>query len=156
MSKGREVVFEIECTDFPCAALSPYAHLRLGIQERDEVRQDVACTPCPADGTRFRFSLEAVVDSASGSPPWAGSTLRGGYAHGPRDARFIYLCWGVWGEGGWQHYRRAKVPLSGLAPAAIERAMSAGRPIRARIRMSDARGEPVAATLKPEQVLWLD
>ena len=38
MSKGREVEFEIECTDFPCAALSPYAHLRLGIQERDEVR----------------------------------------------------------------------------------------------------------------------
>ena len=115
MSNGREVKFEIECYDFPCAALSPYAHLRLGIQERDEVRQDVACTPCPADGTRFRFSLEAMADPVSG-----GLTLRGGYAHGPRDARFIYLCWGAWGEGGWQHYRRAKVPLSGLDPAAIE------------------------------------
>ena len=151
MSKGREVEFEVECYDFPCAALSPYAHLRLGIQERDEVRQDVACTPCPADGTRFRFSLEAVVDPASG-----GLVLRGGFAHGPRDARFIYLCWGAWGEGGWQHYRRAKVPLNVLDAAAIERAMSSGRPIRARIRMSDARGEPVAATLKPEQVQWLD
>ena len=115
------------------------------------MRQDVACTPCPADGTRFRFSLEAVADPTTGA-----LSFRGGYAQGPRDARFIYLCWGAWGEGGWQHYRRAKVPLSGLDPAAIERAISAGRPIRARIRMSDARGEPVAATLKPEQVQWLD
>jgi hypothetical protein len=151
MSKGREVEFEIECYDFPCAALSPYAHLRLGIQERGEVRQDVTCTPCPAEGMRFRFRLEAIIDPASGR-----LMLRGGYAQGPRDARFIYLCWGAWGDGGWQHYRRAKVPLSGLDLAAIERATSAGQPIRARIRMTDARGELVAATLKSEQVQWLD
>jgi hypothetical protein len=150
MGKGRKVEFEIECTDFPCAALSPYAHLRLGIQERDEVKQDVACTPCPADGTRFHFSLEAVVDPQTGA-----LTLRGGYAHGPREDRFIYLCWGAWGDHGWEHYRRAKVPLSGLDRGVIERAADSGIPVRARIRMSNERGEPVAATVKPAAVQWL-
>ncbi len=149
MDKGRNIDFEIECYDFPCVALFPYAHLRLGIQERNDVRQDVPCTPCPSEGVRFHFALKADMDPAGGTV-----AFRGGYAQGPREARFIYLCWGAWGEGGWQHYRRAKVPLGGLAPGAVEGAIREARPIRARIRMTDACGEPVTATLKPEQVEW--
>ncbi len=146
MSTGTHLAFEIECYDFPCAALSPYAHLRLGIQERDDVKQDVSCTDAAA---RFQFVLEAVFEPGGESVVW-----RGAYAHGPRAVRFVYLCWGAWGEGGWQHFRRAKVPLNGLDPALIQRAIQEGRPLKARIRMTDARGEPVAATLKTDQVAW--
>jgi hypothetical protein len=146
MDTGTHIAFEIECYDFPCAALSPYAHLRLGTQARDDVVQDVSC----AEGlAHFRFTLEAICDEAAGSVVW-----RGAYAHGPRTDRFIYLCWGAWGEGGWQHFRRAKAPLSGLDPALVQRAMRESQPIRARIRMTDAKGEPVAATLKAGQVVW--
>jgi hypothetical protein len=146
MGTGTHVAFEIECCDFPCATLSPYAHLRLGTQERDDVVQDVSC----AEGLAyFRFTLEAVFDPAGGSVVW-----RGAYAHGPRTDRFIYLCWGAWGEGGWQHFRRAKIPLIGLDPALVQRAVRENRPLRARIRMTDAKGEPVAATLKADQVAW--
>jgi len=146
MDTGTPVTFEIECYDFPCAALSPYAHLRLGVQERDAVVQDVCC----AEGiARFRFTLTAVCEPAGGPVVW-----RGAYAHGPRDARFIYLCWGAWGEGGWQHFRRAKAPLDGLDLALVQRAVQEGRPLRAHIRMTDARGEPVAATLKASHVGW--
>jgi hypothetical protein len=146
MDTGTHVAFEIECYDFPCAALSPYAHLRLGAQARDDVVQDVSC----AEGLAyFRFTLEAIFDSADGPVVW-----RGAFAHGPRGDRFIYLCWGAWGEGGWQHFRRAKVPLGGLDPALVQRAIQENRPLRARIRMTDAKGEPVAATLKADQAAW--
>lgn len=150
MSNGQKVEFEIECHEFPCATLSPYAHLRLGIQERNEVRQDVACTPCPEEGVRFRFTLEAMIDPASHTV-----TFRGGYAQGPRNAQFVYLCWGAWGEDGWQHFRRAQLPLGGLDVALVERALRAARPIRVRVRMTDAKGEPATAMLKPEQMEWL-
>lgn len=138
--------FEIECYDFPCATLSPYAHLRLGIQDRDEVKQDV---PCSAGNARFCFNLEALQDSETGAV-----IFRGGYAQGSRDARFVYLCWGVWGEDGWQHFRRAKIPLNGIDLAITRRAIQENRPLKARLRMTDAKGEPVAAMLKAEQLEW--
>lgn len=146
MSAGAQVAFEIECYDFPCAALSPYAHLRLGIQAREDVVQDAPCTEGIA---LFRFVLEATFEGGDGSVIW-----RGAYAHGPRADRFIYLCWGAWSEQGWQHFRRAKAPLRDLAPILVQRAIHENRPIRARIRMTDAQGEPVAATLKAGQVTW--
>lgn len=146
MAAGTPVAFEIECYDFPCAALSPYAHLRLGIQEREDIVQDA---PCSDGAACFRFVLEATWDEADGSMIW-----RGGYAHGPRADRFIYLCWGAWGEHGWQHFRRAKVPLKNINRTLILQALQEGRPLRARIRMTDDRGEPAAATLKPDQATW--
>jgi hypothetical protein len=146
MSDEHSVEFEIECYEFPCAALSPYAHLRLGIQERHAVKQDVPCTACEA---RFRFSLQVVMD------PDGSVTFRGPCAQGPRDARFVYLCWGARSNGGWEHFRRAKLPLGRLDAELLQKALRESRPIRVRVRMTDAHGEPVAATLKPEQVEWL-
>jgi hypothetical protein len=51
---------------------------------------------------------------------------------------------------------RAKIPLDAVPLQQVRRAMEGGSGLRARIRMSDARGKPSVAMLKTGQVEWVD
>ena len=147
MNNKQTIHFEFECIDLPQAGSSPYAHWRLGVQEKQEVRQDVPCAPEPA---RFRFAVEVVITPADDAV-----AFRGGYVHGPRRGQFVYLSWGERVGEGWQLFRRAKIPLGSVSRQTVEQALRENRPIRARIRMTDARGEPVAASVKADYIEWL-
>jgi hypothetical protein len=146
MSPIHSIDFEFDCTRLPEPS-SGQASLRLGIQEKDAVVQDVACA---GGAATFRFPVEVVLDDA-GEP----ADFRGGYVHGPRGGRFVYLCWGHRAGEAWETISRAKVPLGSLDRAAVTAAIKGSMPIRARIRMSDAQGRPVVATLKADFVEWL-
>ena len=148
MTEKHPVEFELECVDLPATVPPGYRQLRLGIQEKGDVKQDIAC---PAERACFRFSAYVVL-----SPDTDGATFRGSYVQGKRGAQFIYLSWGEWADKAWRMYRRAKVPLSDLDEACIRNCLREGRPLRARIRASDERGEPVSASLRSDRVEWLD
>lgn len=147
MSAKQRIDVEFECVDLPDPAVPQYAHLRLGIQANKDVQQDV---PCTLRQSRFQFTADVTLDETTHSVKFSGS-----YVQGPRDSPFVYLCWGERRAGQWTTLRRAKVPLTTLARSTIETAMREHQPIRARITMTTAQGEPVAASLKPDDVVWL-
>ena len=145
---GKQVMtIEFECIDLPDSASPKYANLRLGIQKDKEVLKDV---PCSVKQVRFHFPVEVTPD-----PDGEAMQFRGSFVQGSRDQAFIYLCWGERIGGQWQESRRAKVPLKTLSRQTVEQAFKTRQSIRARIRMTTAKGDPIAATLKPDYIEWL-
>lgn len=139
------MTFEFECVDLPRRAAGA-EQLRLGIQEGKVVRDDA---PCTGEVIRFAFSL--VVSFGQEKVVFSGTA-----AQGPSNDRFVYLCWGERVDGLWKPHSRAKVKLNALSRAQVETALRQQRPLRARIKMTGRRGEPVAASLKPEHITWLE
>lgn len=134
-----DMVFE--CVDLPGAE---YAHWRLGLQEKKAVTQDVPATLAPI---RFVFPVEVRLEGEV--------SFKGGYVQGPKNDPFVYLCWGERVNGVWQLHRRAKVPLKTLSREKIEQALTEKTPLHARIKLINTKGEPIAASLKPEYLEWL-
>jgi hypothetical protein len=147
-TNGKQVVtMEFECIDLPDSNSNKYTNLRLGIQKEKEVRQDVLCS---VKQVRFHFPLEVTID-----PAGDGLQFRGSYVQGSRSEPFVYLCWGERLGSQWQEFRRAKVPLKTLPRQTVEQAFQTRQPIRAKIRMTTLKGDPVAASLKPDYIEWL-
>ncbi len=142
------LLVDFECVSLPEPDSFATGCRRLGIQDGKVVTQDVLIEGQAT--IHFQFTIQVAIDPANDTPNFKGS-----YIQGPRAAHFIYLCWGDRHEGGWVMHSRAKIPLAGLPVEKIQQAVRAGTPLRARIRMSDSRGKPAVATLKPGQVEWL-
>lgn len=141
----QTVAFDIECVDLPDHRQREYDALRLGIQEKKEMRQDVACSVRQA---RFMFTLG--VSLKEGFPIFRGSQAQGA----PGD-QFIYLVWGERDGEVWATSRRVKIPLSNIDPQRIEQAVSANLPLAMRVVMTNNKGEPIVGTLKSDQYEWL-
>jgi hypothetical protein len=137
---------ELECIDLPLVPVGS-GELRLGVQAGKDVRQDVVLA---AGQVIFRFPLAVAVDPRDGALRFSGD-----FAHGPRGGQFIYLCWGERVGGEWQGLRRAKLPLYTLAPEMVAAALRAGQALRARVHMTDAKGQPAAGSLKPVAYEWM-
>jgi len=145
MAEKHKLEIELECTDLPAETPPGLAELRLGVQIGQEVEQDAVC---PAQQIIFRFAVQVDFDPG-GAPNFSGKAV-----HGPRGERFLYLCWGERADGKWHGDRRAKLPLKPVTRGMVEAALQTGLPLRARIRLTDAKGRPAAATLKPEVYEW--
>jgi len=142
----REVQVELVCVDMPGTVFGERTGVRLGVQERRQVVDDL---PADAEPAVFRFSVRAKGDAQVEDPDFAGPYVQGG-----RGQRFVYLCWGERIDGVWSGFRRAKLSLHTLSWHKINEALETGSPVRATIRMSDERGGPAAASLTAEQVDW--
>ena len=139
----------LECHTLPRGGPALAGCQRLGIQEGNEVVQDI-----PFAGEteiHFHFSFQAAVDAASGKV-----TSKGKVVQGPRSDPFIYICWGDRSEGKWVQYGRTKILLSGIPREHIQRALQEGSLLRARIRLTDPKGNPALATLKPDTIEWME
>ncbi|MBE0696631.1 MAG: hypothetical protein IH586_06880 [Anaerolineaceae bacterium] len=140
---------QFECHRLPRSGAPQASCQRLGIQEGKEVVQDI-----PFEGQaeiRFQFSLQAEMEPVSGTV-----FFKGKYVQGPRSAPFIYLCWGDRIEGTWVPCGRTKIPLGAIPREQIQRALEDGSALRARISLTDRRGNPAFATLKADHVEWVD
>jgi hypothetical protein len=144
-SNKQVINIEFECIELPAFICANYPQLRLGIQKKQEIKQDV---PCTADSIHFHFPLEVTFEGDK-------VIFSGRYTQGPHDNRFVYLSWGEWKDELWTLHRRAKVMLNGIGRDRVEAAIQENKPIRARIKMTNAKGEPVAAALKSDSVEWL-
>ena len=138
-----EIAIEIECTELPGAG---YPSLHLGIQ-RDQSIIEMAS----ADSKRIMFkpTLRARPN-ADGSVNFLGP-----FAHGPKAERFIYLNWTTMnGNVLTGMVGRIKLHLNHIRWTAVQKAAAANKPIRVRLALTNAKGRPVMASVRPDVAKW--
>ena len=120
----EEIAITIEIV---CTELPGTGHnaLHLGIQRDEEIIE--AAT---ADSKRivFRPTLRARRN-ADGSVNFLGP-----FAQGPKTERFIYLNW--------------------ASTAAVEKGAERDKPIRVELALTNAKGNPVMASVRPDVAKW--
>lgn len=81
--------------------------------------------------------------------------FRGPYVHGRRGERFVYLSWGeVDSAGTFAMFRRLKLHLAPLVEQAPVESLLAATSIQAVLELTDTRGRPLAASVRPPWVTW--
>jgi hypothetical protein len=102
------------------------------------------------DEGEVTFDLEVELTSDDGT-----LDFRGPYVHGRRAERFLYLSWGeVDANGTFTMFRRLKLHLSPLTVEFTSEVLLAARRIQAFLELTDPKGRPVAASVRPPWVLW--
>ncbi|MDC0674733.1 DUF5990 family protein [Nannocystis radixulma] len=137
-------------TDLPgrrfCAPdAGTYDNVHVGLQRGKEpvqlVAGDAASAEFVADVALVRVG--DVIDA------------RGPFVHGPRGERFLYLTWGAVGDdGGFAMFRRAKLCFADIDAALLAEAADRGVDLTATISLTDARGGPRCARVRPPAIAW--
>jgi Family of unknown function (DUF5990) len=142
----KQITIQLHCTHFPGIKFGDYQNVHLGVQRGDETIWET-----PGDATECTFDIPVDVgNNKDGSPNFLGP-----FVHGPVGGRFLYLVWfhkiGELKMG----FRRAKINLQHLGWPTIDEAVLSEKPIEAQINLTDKKGGPVCASLKPEHINWL-
>ncbi|GAA4593809.1 hypothetical protein GCM10023194_59040 [Planotetraspora phitsanulokensis] len=143
----------IEATNLPGRSCPPnagfpgYDGIHVGVQRRD--RRDELLGLHPGDASSAAWTLECTAVATPG-----GADIRGPHIQGRPGGRFIYLAWGsVDDTGAFTMFRRAKLMLDAVDPATVEAAVRGGRLV-ARLGLTDGRGEPLRAAVRPPLIEW--
>ena len=132
---GRECA---RSDDFP-----GYSNIYAGVQRKN--RPDELLDIHPGDAAQAVWTLDCSVD---------GADVRGPYIQGPPGGRFIYLSWGGVNDGGaFTMFRRAKLMLGDVPPDVLAAAIASGMLIGS-LGLTDAKGHPVCARVRPPQISW--
>ncbi len=84
-----------------------------------------------------------------------GADFTGPYLSGPPGNRFIYLSWGVVEEPGrFEMFRRAKLMFDGI-PAQVLAAAQASGVLVGRLGLTDTKGNPLCAAVRPPVIEWM-
>ncbi|MEU8276281.1 DUF5990 family protein [Microbispora bryophytorum] len=128
--------------DFP-----GYRNIHVGVQWRD--RRDELLDLHPGDASSAVWKLK--VTAARRETGW---DLRGPCVQGRPGARFVYLSWGTVDDAGvFAMFRRAKLSFDGI-PAAVLDAAVDNDLLVARLGLTDSRGHPLCAAVRPPLVEW--
>jgi hypothetical protein len=123
--------------------------------EHQDVHVAVQCRSDPVDAVRGDASeavFEFDVDILQSDDGW---DFRGPYVHGRRNERFLYLTWGDRPPGAdFSMFRRAKLHLSCLPPDLISGAAAPGHLLVGRLSLTDGRGGPRCASVRPPAITW--
>ncbi len=96
------------------------------------------------------FDIDLEVEDGDG-----GLDFRGPYVHGRRGERFVYLSWGEVDEDGiFSMFRRLRLHLAPLVEHIPAERVLAARRISAVLELTDTRGRPLAASVRPPWVTW--
>jgi hypothetical protein len=110
----------------------------------------LACEPIPGDSRSARWEVQVTVRRGS-----EGFDFSGPFVHGDRTDRHLGLAWGdVPGDGTLRLFRGAKLRLVNVEPGLIEDAMRPGHQLVARVRLTDTKGNPVCARVRPPAIAW--
>ncbi|MBS2964150.1 hypothetical protein KGA66_13915 [Actinocrinis puniceicyclus] len=83
-----------------------------------------------------------------------GVELRGEYIQNRLGGRFVYLSWVTVGrDGAATMFRRAKLMFDAIPSGVLDAALRSGR-LTARLRLTDAKGHPLCAHVRPPLVEW--
>ncbi len=103
------------------------------------------------DEGEAHWSVEIKVDLPVGDP----ADFRGPLVEGRRGFRFLYLNWGeVAADGSFTMFRRAKVILSEIPAGLLDRALEGSGRLVATVQLTDAKGNPICARLRPPDIAW--
>ncbi len=129
--------------DFPATA-----NIHVGVQGRNRPNQWLDLQPGDALAVMWNLDCDAAT-VADGMLDVRGSHIQGGPGR-----RFIYLAWGEMdGSGTFRMFRRAKLWLDGVDAATAEAAIAAGT-LTAQLGLTDAKGHPLCAAVRPPKVTW--
>lgn len=138
----------VSVTDFPGLTFhDPDGHVREGVTLAVQRGEELVFLT-RGDAASATFELHATPITTED-----GWDLRGPYVHGKRGDRFLYL---VWTEQIGLHtsrFRRAKLLFRDV-PAEVLRAAIEGGGLEARLRLTDRRGGPVCASVRPPAIAW--
>jgi hypothetical protein len=144
-SAKRPLRIRIEGSSLPGRTFCEYQHVHVGVQCRAE---PVDLVPGDAAAAVFEFDVDILAVDGR----W---DFRGPYVHGRRAERFLYLAWGDHpSDGGFVMFRRAKLHLSCLDPDLIAAAAAPAHRLVARLALTDGRGAPRCASLRPPNIAW--
>ncbi|MFI9848618.1 DUF5990 family protein [Nonomuraea sp. NPDC051941] len=147
------MLIRIEASDLPgrvCGqepGFPGYVNIHVGVQRRE--RRDELLGVTPGDASSAVWELEVICTRTT-----TGWDLRGPFVQGRPGGRFIYLSWGtVDAAGAFSMFRRAKVWLAAI-PANVLADAAARGVVVARLRLTDAKGQPLCASVRPPLVTW--
>ena len=138
----------IEGHDLPGAQFVSNGALLENVHVAVQVGQDpVDLVRADADSARWEVEVRTVHEDDS-------LDLRGPAVHGRKGERFLYLTWGdVGGDGSFAMFRRAKLMVSDIEPRVLSAAAHDGV-IVASLSLTDERGGPRCARVRPPVVRW--
>jgi len=110
---------------------------------------------------QVRASPEQLSRGDARDPRWEvdvtvadDGDIRGPAVHGKRGERFLYLTWGdVAADGTFTMFRRAKLMFADIDADVLDRAI-AGGVLVASISLTDERGGPRCARVRPPAISW--
>ncbi|GAA1221943.1 hypothetical protein GCM10009665_10140 [Kitasatospora nipponensis] len=124
-----------------------YTDIHVAVQRRD--RREELLDPQPGDAATATWTLDCTA-----APTNSGTDLKGPYIQGRPGDRFIYLSWGTLDTAGtFTLFRRAKLMLDAIAPATVDAARQSGT-LLGRLRLTDAKGHPLCAAVRPPLIEW--
>jgi hypothetical protein len=110
----------------------------------------LATEPVPGDSPSARWEVPVMVRRGED-----GFDFSGPFVRGDRTDRNLGLAWGdLPGDGTLRMFRGAKLRFAEVQPAMVEDAMRPGSRLVARVRLTDARGNPVCARIRPPAITW--
>ena len=141
-----EIVIEIVCTELPGEEGAGHSGLHLGIQCDDRMIESASA------GSK-RVVFQPVLRARRNID--GSANFLGPFAHGPRTERFIYLVWlVVQGRVPVNMVGRIKLHLNHIKWRSVEQAAGVKRPIRVTLALTNAKGKPVMASVRPDVAKW--
>jgi hypothetical protein len=130
----------------PGSSWSGRSGIHVGLQRHNEVVNLVN-----GDEGEAVFDVDLdVVAGVDGLPDFRGDCVQG-----RRGERFVYLSWGeVDDKGTFTMFRRLKLHLTPLVEQCTAEGVLAARKIQAVLELTDTRGRPLAASVRPPWVTW--
>jgi hypothetical protein len=127
-------------TDAPGRTFASYRDVHVGVQVgREAVGLVPADTPAP------EWALDVRYDG----------DFRGPAVHGKKGERFLYLTWGdVATPGSFAMFRRAKLMVNDIEPELLAGAARIDGTLVASLPLTDERGCPRCARVKPPVIGW--
>lgn len=148
------MIIRIEGTDLPGASCAPsperpegHHGILVAVQGRKGPSDLVGVTAGHAADATWDLACTVVKP-----PPHVD--VRGPQIQGPPGRRFIYLSWGTSdGPDGFRLFRRAKLWLDAVPPGIWAEACDHGLLV-GRLGLSDDRGNPLCAAVRPPRITW--
>jgi len=146
------VIVRIVGTDMPGRSCAPgdaparYENVHVAVQRGREPFE-----PVPGDAPEASWELEVTTKPGHDG----GIDIGGPFAQGRRGERFLYLTWGTLDDvHGFTMFRRAKLMLADVDPAVLARAAAGESTLVGRIGLTDGKGLPICARVRPPQITW--
>ncbi len=144
----------IEATNLPGRTFGPEPgfpgaqNVHVGVQRKDRPGELLGLSAGDAPSAEWMLDCEPMHTEA-------GVELRGKYIQNRLGGRFVYLSWvSVGPNGEATMFRRAKLMFDAIPPDVLGDALRTGL-LTARLSLTDAKGHPLCAHVRPPLVQWI-
>jgi hypothetical protein len=114
-------------------------------------RGDAMVGLIPGDAPSARWQIDVTVRVRD----LGGVGFGGPLVKRKRGERFLYLSWGtVAPDGTFTLFRAAKLWLSDVPPSVVPEALRPGRRLVGSLGLTDCKGYPRCASVRPPDIIW--